>query len=117
MILLVFVRVVSHEGALLSGQATVQANAFVVLLVAVAKMPDHGTASASSKKISHEKSTWAGVRLVSCSQCRELCQQASWLRIGCRGSSEPPIRSRVSSLTQLLTMTKTHKFQLLSKQE
>ena len=39
---------------------------------------------------------------------RVVSKQASWLLIGY--TSEQPIRSQVSKLTQLLTMTTTHKF-------
>ena len=50
-----------------------------------------------------------GWKLMSCGQCQELGQFAvlasDWLQ-----KNEQPIRSRISSLTQLLTMTITHKF-------
>ena len=48
-------------------------------------------------------------KLLSCSQCQELVQRANlapdWFFI-----FRQPIRSQVSSLTQLLTLTKTQKF-------
>ena len=34
-----------------------------------------------------------GWKFMSCSHCQELCQQASWLLIGCMHKSEKPIRS------------------------
>ena len=50
-----------------------------------------------------------GWKLMSCSQCQELGQRAhlasDWLH-----ENKGPIRSQVSSLTQLLTLTTTHKF-------
>ena len=51
---------------------------------------------------------------MSCSQCQELGQRANlspdWLP-----KNKGPIRSQVSSLTQLLTLTTTQKFPPLSK--
>ena len=48
-------------------------------------------------------------KLMSSSHCQELCQQANWLLIGSTRVNSH-IRSQVSKLTQLLTMTTTHKF-------
>ena len=47
---------------------------------------------------------YLGWKLMSCSHCQELCQPARWLLISC-ARVNIPIRSRVSRLTQLLTMT------------
>ena len=50
-----------------------------------------------------------GGKLLSCSQCQELGQRANldsdWLP-----ENKEPIRSQVSFLTQLLTLTTTQKF-------
>ena len=43
-----------------------------------------------------------GWKLLSCSNCQELGQPASWLLIGYTGVKQPT-RSQISSLTQLLT--------------
>ena len=51
-----------------------------------------------------------GRKLLSCCHCQELCQHASWLLIGYTRVSNQVIKSQVSKLTQLLTMTTTHKF-------
>ena len=37
-----------------------------------------------------------GRKFMSCSHCQELCQQASWLLIGCMHKIDQPIRSQVS---------------------
>ena len=58
----------------------------------------------------HSSATLLGWNLISYSHCQDQCQQASWLLIGHMCKSEQPIRSQVSELTQLLTMTQAHQF-------
>ena len=50
-----------------------------------------------------------GWKLLSCCHCQELCQQASWPLIGSKRVNN---QSEASKLTQLSTMTTTHKFLL-----
>ena len=54
-----------------------------------------------------------GWKFMSCTHCQELDQQASWLLIGYTRVNNQSDRSQVNNLTQLLTMTATHKFPLL----
>ena len=57
----------------------------------------------------HWRTCPLGWKLLSCSQCQELGQRANlapdWLP-----ENKEPIRSQVSSLTKLLTLTTTQKF-------
>ena len=50
-----------------------------------------------------------GWKFMSCSDCQELGQQASWLLIGYMRVNNHQSESQVSKLTELLTMTTTYK--------
>ena len=68
-------------------------------------MENSGFKVAGSKSLALNY-VFQGWKLMSCSHCQELGQQASWLLIGyTRGNIQPEARSA----TRLLTMTTTHK--------